>query len=194
MAQSHETEIKLAVADPRALKRKLKTLGFRPIEARRFESNRLFDFSDLRLRRARCLLRLRFESKTCRVTFKGAPIPARGYKVRSEIETYVEDGECLRQTFENLGLREVFRYDKYRTTYGRRRDARRRHPPLVEFDETPIGTYVELEGPPRWIDSVARGLGYSRKDYVAASYAALYFEHCKAQGRSPKDMVFGKRK
>jgi len=194
MAPPRETEIKLAVSDPRAFKRGLKRLGFRRIEARRFESNRLFDFSDLRLRRARCLLRLRLEGESCRVTFKGAPIRARGYKVRSEIETRVEDGECLGRIFESLGLREVFRYEKYRTTYGRRRDAGSAHPPLLEFDETPIGTYVELEGPRRWIDAVAGELGYGRKDYIAASYAALYFEHCKAHGERPKDMVFGRRK
>lgn len=194
MALPRETEIKLAVSDPRAFKRGLKRLGFRRIEARRFENNRLFDFSDLRLRRAHCLLRLRSEGEKCRVTFKGAPIRARGYKVRGEIETRVEDGECLRRIFENLGLREVFRYEKYRTTFGRRRDAVRAHPPLLEFDETPIGTYVELEGPRGWIDAVASKLGFGRKDYITASYAALYFENCKAHGRRPKGMVFRRRK
>lgn len=194
MTLPRETEIKLPVSDPWALKRRLKTLGFRTAVARHFESNRLFDFPDLRLRRARCLLRLRLEGARCVVTFKGAPLRSREYKVRAEVETHVEDGRRLRQVFEGLGLREVFRYDKYRTTSARQRAAGRRRPPVVDFDETPIGTYVELEGPRRWIDAVARELGYGRGDYIAASYAALYFEKCRAEGKRPGNMVFRRAK
>lgn len=110
--------------------------------------------------------------------------------MRAEVETHVEDGRRLRQIFESLGLCEVFRYDKYRTTCVRKRDRGRRRPPVVDFDETPIGTYVEIEGPRRWIDAVARELGYGRGDYIAASYATLYFEKCRAEGKRPGNMVF----
>jgi adenylate cyclase class 2 len=186
MAPPREIEIKLPVRNARALRRRLKELGFRTVEARRLESNRLFDFPDQRLRRARCLLRLRFEGKRCLVTYKGAPRASRVYKVRGEIETRVEDGAGLRKIFESLGLGEGFRYDKYRTTYARRRD----RGPVAEWDETPIGTFLELEGPPRWIDAIAAQLGYSRRDYITASYAALYFEKCRRKGKQPGNMLF----
>lgn len=190
MASPREIEIKLPVRDAPTLRHRLKQLGFRATEPRHFESNRLFDFPDQRLRKARCLLRLRFVGERSLVTFKGAAVPSKTYKVRGEIETRVADGVRLRRIFESLGLRETFRYDKYRTTYARRRDHRAGRSPVAEWDETPIGTFVELEGPRRWIDTTAKQLGYTRKDYVTASYAALYFEKCWREGKKPGQMVF----
>ena len=119
MNASKEIEIKLEVRDPRALKRRLAELGFHRVKARHFESNRLLDFPNLRLRKAQCLLRLRFADGKCLLTFKGAPARSRHYKVRTELETEVENGEGLREILERAGLCEVFRYDKYRTEIGR---------------------------------------------------------------------------
>lgn len=187
-----ETEIKLEVRDPRALKRRLKELGFCRVRARRFERNALFDFADRRLSRSRCLLRLRLVGGTGLVTFKGAPQSARGYKVRREIEAAVGDGDGLRDVFEALGLREVFRYEKYRTDFAERKNVKKSRSPLVLYDETPIGHYLELEGARRSIDRVARALGYHREDYISASYAALYYQTCRDQGKEPANMVFRK--
>ena len=63
---------------------------------------------------------------------------------------------------------------------------------VLDFDETLIGTFVELEGPERWIDEVARRLGYRREDYITATYAALYFEWCRRRGARRGNMVFSK--
>ncbi|MGH9789884.1 MAG: hypothetical protein ACRD5W_01625, partial [Candidatus Acidiferrales bacterium] len=63
----------------------------------------------------------------------------------------------------------------------------------VELDVTPIGCFLELEGPPREIDRAARLLGYARKDYIAANYLALYREHCRRHDRKPGDMLFRRR-
>lgn len=194
MRHGHETEIKLEVLDSPGLKRRLAGLGFRPVGPRHFESNVLFDFPDSRLRKSRCLLRLRQEGDRCLLTFKGAPLESRRYKVRSEIETDVADGNRLREILEGLGLRETFRYEKYRTGFARQGKSGKRNAGMLVFDETPIGNYVELEGPARWIDQVARALEYSRKDYITASYAALYFERCLARNETPGNMVFTKRK
>jgi hypothetical protein len=62
---------------------------------------------------------------------------------------------------------------------------------LIEVDETPIGTFVELEGQAAAIDRSAKELGYSPKDYVLKNYLVLYVEECKRQGVQPKDMLFG---
>jgi adenylate cyclase, class 2 len=194
MTASLETEIKLPVQNALAIRRRLKGLGFSVVRARQFESNRLYDFTDLRLRKSRRLLRLRLEGGKNLVTFKGTPIPSRIYKVRGEIETYVADGRRIHEIFENLGLSEKFRYDKYRTTYVRKRDSARLWPPVVELDETPIGNYLELEGSRRWIDGVARELGYGPKDYITASYAALYFDQCRREGKRPGNMTFSRGK
>lgn len=194
MRRSHETEIKLEVHDPRALKRRLAELSFRPVAARHLESNVLFDFPDLRLRTAQCLLRLRREGERYLLTFKGAPLKSPRYKVRGEIETEVADGNRLREILEGLDLRETFRYEKYRTAYARKGESGKRDAGMLLFDETPIGDYIELEGPAGWIDQVARGLGYARKEYITASYAALYFQRCVARDERPSNMIFAKRK
>ncbi len=50
---------------------------------------------------------------------------------------------------------------------------------LIEVDETPIGTFVELEGPPAAIDRAATELGYSKRDYIVTNYLSLYVEDCR---------------
>lgn len=190
MKQRHETEIKLAVRNSRQIRRRLADLGFRLVRARHFESNYLFDFPNQRLRKARCLLRLRFAEGEGLLTFKGAPAGSRDYKIRPEIETTFDDGHPLREILHNLGLREVFCYEKYRSVYAPRGKRQVKDTPHLLLDETPVGNFLELEGPQRWIDEMARQLGYSRKDYITESYAALYRQKCLREGKKPGDMIF----
>lgn len=189
-----ETEVKLRVPNPEALKRRLAELGFRTVGARQFESNDLYDFPDMRLSKAGCMLRLRFVNDQCVLTFKGAPALSRSYKSRSETETRIEDGERLKEIFDRLQLKEIFRYEKYRTVYRRQDEAGSALSPVLTYDETPVGHFVELEGPKCWIDEVARQLGYQRREYIAASYAALYRRHCQERGEEPGNMVFHSHK
>ncbi len=211
MERKQEIEIKLEVRDPKAVKRRLRELGFRRVKARHFESNRLFDFPDDALGRARCMLRLRRAKGRTIVTFKGAPARSRRYKVRTEIETEVKDSRRLEEILKTAELREVFRYDKYRTEYdlrleggeggGQRGSVRRKLGArgedagrgTVVYDETPIGNYLELEGPKRWIDRVARQLGFGPQDYITLSYAALYYQKRREAGKRRENMVFPTR-
>ena len=188
-----ETEIKLAVGDVKAIRRRFAELGFRPAQARHFESNYLFDFPDQRLRKSRCLLRLRYADEQGLLTFKGAPLVSRNYKIRREIETHVQDGHLLREILLLLGLREVFRYEKFRTVYAPHGKRGVLEAPQVVLDETPIGIFVELEGPQHWIDEAARQLGYSRREYITESYATLYRRWCEASHKKPGNMIFPAR-
>jgi adenylate cyclase class 2 len=190
MSRGSETEIKLEVPNLAALHRRLRQIGFRKVQARHFESNTAFDFPDHRLWKARSLLRLRWADGQWLLTYKCTPLESRGYKVRREIETRVEDGEQVREILEALGLRPAFRYEKYRTTYAVKTRERQAAGPLLVLDETPVGNYLELEGPKRWIDRVAARLGYRREDYVTASYGSLYRQKCGQQGIEPTNMVF----
>jgi adenylate cyclase class 2 len=194
MSHSAETEIKLEVRDLRAVRRRIRELGFWKAQSRHLESNTLYDFDDLRLWKARSLLRLRREGGKWLVTFKGAPLESGDYKVRREIETRVEDGEQLEAIWKALGLRVAFVYEKYRTVYAEEPAARSARGAWLFLDETPIGNYLELEGPKRWIDRVAAKLGYRHEDYITASYASLYREKCRARGERPAHMVFTPRK
>ena len=53
-----------------------------------------------------------------------------------------------------------------------------------------VGVFVELEGNPVWIDSMARRLGFSERDYITDTYARLYLDWCKRRRVKPRDMVF----
>ena len=186
----NEIEIKLPADDAPRLKRRLKELGFRVARRRHFESNLFFDFADARLRNSGSLLRLRFVDGRCTLTFKEATEASKSYKIRLEIETAVEHGEELRQVLKRLGLKETFRYEKYRTIY--RRLGADGVPEVwdLSLDETPIGTYVELEGPKRWINEVAGQLGFKRADYLTEGYVTMYFRQRKASDGASGSMVF----
>ena len=130
-------------------------------------------------------------------------------RAQTELVQVTEERDTAQN--ELAGLREVFRYDKYRTEYapwagrkdtvrpegtvGHRRGPTRRAPErgALVYDETPIGNYLELEGPKPWIDEVAGRLGYERPDYIILSYAALYSRKCREQGNRPANMVFSAR-
>ena len=85
-----------------------------------------------------------------------------------------------------LGLHPTFRYEKFRTTYALPgvRDLK------IELDETPVGTYLELEGPVAGIDRAAHLLGYDRNDYMTDTYGSFYLADCRRRGRKPGDMLF----
>ena len=93
-----------------------------------------------------------------------------------------------------MGLRPWFRYEKYRTTFRMPDSKPWANGLLIELDETPIGTFVELEGPATAIDRAAEELGFSKHDYVLKNYLRLYMEDCRRKGEQPLHMVFPNRK
>jgi adenylate cyclase class 2 len=168
-------------------------MGFVKVHPRHFESNTLYDFPDQRLRSARCLLRVRHARRVWFLTFKGPPAASQQYKSRMEFETRVEDGERLGDILEGLGLERTFRYDKYRAVFAPGTVERGARGALLVLDETPIGNYLELEGPEAWIDRTAARFGYTRDNYITASYGALYRAYCESKRLAPGDMVFKRR-
>ena len=116
------------------------------------------------------------------------------HKVREELELEVTDSAALSRIFEGLGMRGWFRYEKRRTTFRLPSSSTWAKDLLIELDETPIGTFVELEGPPTAIDLAARKLGFSPQDYILENYLALCVEDCRRRGVEPTDMVFGPAK
>jgi adenylate cyclase class 2 len=216
---AHETEIKLHVHDLKALRQRLKRLGAGFVSGgsgRVHEWNELFDTLRQELGKNGQLLRIRKETagkflsnrrgrKEERVllTFK-RPVGAKPgrvrsrprrerHKVREEIELQVANRDAMAEILEGLGLRGWFRYEKFRTTYRLPLSQTWAKGLLIELDETPIGTFIELEGPPKAIDRAAKELGFKKRDYVVTNYLSLYREECRRRGEKPCDMVFGKR-
>jgi adenylate cyclase class 2 len=212
MAQ--ETEIKLRIDDVDAFRRKLQRLGAQPVtgnSGRVHEWNVIFDTPQSELAKRGQLLRIRTETpgvgsahgergnQRVLLTFKrpvehGKEPPAEHHKVREELELEVADAGMLARIFEGLGMRGWFRYEKYRTTYQLSASVDWAKGLLIELDETPIGTFVELEGSPEAIDHGAEELGFSRRDYILMNYLSLYLEDCKRKGTEPRDMLFQEKK
>ena len=208
----NETEIKLKIDDPRAFQRALKRLGARPATSdsiRVREENILFDTADSSLAKAGQLLRIRTELRNPKgkrlagqrvlLTFKRpidestnreAAVFHRSYKVREELELAVTDGATLGRIFSGLGLKGWFRYEKYRSTYKLPAAKAWAKGLLIEFDETPIGIFAELEGPEPAIDRAAAELGFSKRDYIVKNYLLLHLEDCKRRGEPARDMLF----
>jgi adenylate cyclase class 2 len=215
-----ETEIKLKITDVRAFQRALKRIGARPAgpgTSKVHEENVIFDTPQGGLAKHGQLLRIRTETPEAReksktagpkqrvvLTFKQpmaqpgrAGVESASYgshKVREEFEVDVAEAGNLTRIFEALGMRGWFRYEKYRTTFRMPDSKAWAKGLLIELDETPIGTFVELEGPAAAIDRAAGELGFSKQDYVLKNYLVLYMEDCRRKGEQPRHMVFPNRK
>jgi len=179
-----EIEIKFRVSDVAALTTRLQELGLKQITPRTHEMNILFDLPGRPLRAKGDLLRLRKYGDTWLLTHKARPANDDGpHKIRVETETRIEDGEKMEEILTALQFQPVFRYEKFRAEWL----ADQGH---VVIDETPIGNFAEIEGPPDWIDSLARDLGVAQNDYITETYAALFFAW-KRQSKSPaEEMTF----
>jgi adenylate cyclase class 2 len=195
-----EIEIKLRITDRHAIERKILALGAAP-RPRVKEQNTLYDTPNSDLRRRKMLLRLRIETPTTRnarstsrerviLTAKAPPHqpqtnkhPSR-YKIRAEREQLVpESSRQYAKALIALGFRPAFHYDKFRTTF--------RLPNLhLDLDETPAGTFLELEGMPQAIDRAAQALGFSKQAYLRSTYWDLYAADCRRRGITPKNMLF----
>jgi adenylate cyclase, class 2 len=182
MTSDPEVEIKFVVADPKKLLRGLKKIGFRLRTSRTHEMNTLYDFPGQPLRKRGELLRLRKYGTKWTMTHKAKGRPGR-HKSRPETEISVDDGKKAETILVYLGLQPIFRYEKFRAEWS---DGAGH----LVIDETPIGTYAELEGPPRWIDRTAKRLGIAGADYITKTYAQL-FGDWKQGTRSPaEEMTF----
>ncbi len=215
-----ETEIKLKLTDVRAFHRALKRIGARPVgggSRRVHEENVIFDTPQGGLAKHGQLLRIRTETSERRreskaagsnrrvvVTFKQPAARPAGqdsgeaspgpYKVREEIEVEAADPANLTRIFQGLGMSGWFRYEKYRTTFRLPASKLWARGLLIELDETPIGAFVELEGPTQAIDRAAKELGFSKRDYILKNYLVLYIEECRRNGEEPRHMLFPERK
>lgn len=182
MASNKEIEIKFCVADARALVRKLRAVKFRLVTPPTHEMNTLYDLPGQPLRKRGDLLRLRKYGEVWVLTHKSKGKAGR-HKSRVELETKVADGAKMEAILHALGFQPSFRYEKFRAEWSDRQGH-------VVVDETPIGHFGEIEGPPRWIDRTARALGIRRADYLTDTYAGLFFSWKRRTHSPAVEMTF----
>lgn len=178
-----EIEIKFRVADLAALKRKLRAAGFRLVTPRTHEMNTLYDLPGQKLRKKNELLRLRQYGSEWKLTHKQGTKNAR-HSSREELETRVDDGKEMQAILQALGYSPSFRYEKFRAEWAHGKGKN------VVVDETPIGNFCEIEGPPTWIDSTAKTLGVNAADYITKNYATLFAEWKLKTRSSAREMTF----
>lgn len=185
--QASETELKFVVPDQAALRSRALELGFQLQTPRTFESNTLFDTDARTLRAKKQILRLRTYGEHCTLTHKrmvdGASDEGARHKTRVETETLVEDCSALAEVFMQLGFGPVFRYEKYRTEWAESVGH-------LVVDETPIGVWAELEGPPEWIDSMLIQLGVPQEACTTESYGALFLTWKERTGSPAEHLTF----
>lgn len=180
MAGHVESEIKLRMPGPGPAREAVARLGATLSRPRHFEDNLLLDDAGGGLMATGRTLRLRRTDAGGVLTFKGPRRDREGVKSREEIEAELPaaEADALLAVLRKVGFAPVFRYQKYRETY-------RYGEVEIVVDETPIGTFIEIEGRLPQIHAAAAALGRGPADYITDSYASLFLA---SGGRG--DMVF----
>ena len=177
-----EREVKIRFRDPDHARAALASIGAAPLRPRRLQDDTLYDTRDSILRAKRAVVRLRREPDRAYVTFKG-PVQPGTMKMREEQETEVADAEVLRRVLQELGLEAWFRYQKFREEFAA-------PGVVIALDETPVGTYLEIEGSEEGILTVTDALGLSPADFILDSYRGLFLAFVQANNLNVRDMLF----
>ena len=171
MATEIEVKVKVSPEDFRSLGERLERIGARARTPSQTELNVLFDYPDARLRKSGCALRLRAYAGSHLLTFKGRVEKDPLLKKRPEIQTRVSHPEPTSELLTQLGLHPQFFYSKEREiwSWGSSEDE-------VEIclDQTPVGCFLEIEGPEGAIRKAAGLLEVRLQDAVSESYVTLY--------------------
>jgi adenylate cyclase class 2 len=182
MTSNQEIEIKFRITGLRALNQRLKKSRFRLLTPRTHEMNTLYDLPGRPLRRRGDLLRLRQYGPKWTLTHKSKGETGR-HKTRVEYETQVADGREMEAILAALGFVPTFRYEKFRAEWS---DGKGH----VVVDQTPVGDFGEIEGPPEWIDRTAEVLQIAPADYITQSYSELFFQWKRRTRNPAKEMTF----
>jgi adenylate cyclase class 2 len=162
-----EQEIKFMMESPEKARRLLSEAGAALRHERTFEDNLVLDDAERALLKRGILLRLRRYGTRATLTVKRNAAVEGGLKVREERETAVGDFNAARALLAALGYEPVFRYQKHRTNYALMGT-------VASLDETPIGTYLEIEGEPEAVFAAAAALGLYPAHGLTQSYMELF--------------------
>ena len=183
MTISLEKEVKFQIASWQEGERRLMEAGAALMQPRYFERNSLLDFPERRLENRDEALRLRRARNRAWLTYKGAAQGSGPIKQREEYETGLDDAQATEQILRCLGFIEGFQYEKYRAIYAIGQTE-------ISLDEAPMGFYLEIEGSPTEIESVARKMGFRMADAITATYPRLYQMYREQTPQAPEFMVF----
>jgi adenylate cyclase class 2 len=178
-----EIETKFYIRDAARLKDRLESLGAQCVRERLHEHNLRFDKPSGDLSGSFKVLRLRRDRKNL-LTFKAPGESQSEVSEREEIEFEVSDFKAAQMLLEALDFQVIFVYEKFRTIF-------RLNDVELSLDETPLGTFVELEGPDGGaIRRAAESLELSWAQRVTDSYADLFDLAKFSLDLAARDMTF----
>jgi adenylate cyclase class 2 len=175
-----EREVKIRVPSHEPLLPRLNQMGAMHAGQEQ-EINRILDTAAGMLVQRRQILRVR-TTPAGMLTWK-APAPATdesGHKTRHELEVHIAEAEVdtLLQVLEQLGFREVLRYEK-------QRDHWRWRGVQIELDRLVFGRFVEIEGEAAAIDEALRLLDLQQAPRESRSYPELQRLHQQGTSIDP---------
>ena len=179
-----EREVKLRFGSPEEARSAILATSVAPLRGRRLQQDALLDTDNESLQTQESALRLRTDAGKSFLTFKG-PVANGTRKVRDDYETEIGNREVMMHVLEKLGLHIWFRYEKYREEYTAANVT-------VALDETPVGTFIEIEGDEHGILAMTRALGRTPDDFILSSYRRLFVRHREEYGLGT-DMLFRTR-
>jgi adenylate cyclase, class 2 len=180
-----ETELKIPVENLGSVRDRLAASEAQRVHPAEREVNILLDGPGGELAATGRVLRLRRIGDRRRLTLKGPASFDGNVKSREELELEVGDLETLAAIFARLGFQPVLRYEKDRETW-------QIGGVTITLDHTPMGDFVELEGPPARLEDVASELALHVGSAVPGSYPGLWraYRDRHPELELPEDMVF----
>lgn len=183
---NRELEVKFALSSVEDILPHIYSLGAACEQPTQFESNIRWDDSGGTLSKTHQVLRLRNNGGTAVLTYKAENKNDKRLADREEIEMVVINFENTRLILERLGYEIVFIYEKYRSIY-------RLNDTGLFVDHTPIGDFIEIEGPDEEaIRRSAELLGLDWEERISKGYRALFAEWKRRTGFPGRDMIFNK--
>ena len=181
---NHELEVKFSISSVEAILPRIKGLNAQCEQPIQLERNLRWDSAEGTLTKTHQVLRLRDNGGNAMLTYKAENPNDKGLADREEIETSVADFENTRLILERLGYVIVFVYEKYRSIYTLNDTG-------LFVDHTPIGDYIEIEGPDEnSIRNSAELLGLDWESRSDKGYRALFNNWKKQTGYPGRDMIF----
>lgn len=180
-----ESELKIPVTDFEPVRASLRRERAVVVHLMAREINLILDQQNGRLRDAGSLLRLRQHGNRNLLTLKGPVSYDGSIKVREEHETEFSDLPRMIEILQRIGFSVFMRYEKDREEW--------RHGEFsVVLDHTPMGDFVEVEGPPERLERTALLLGLDPATAVRGSYVSLWLEYREMHPEFdlPTNMVF----
>lgn len=178
-----EEEIKLRVPSLAGVRERLVGRGAALVHPRAFEENWIVDDTEESIFGGGRLLRVRLWGEEGLLTFKGRATCEGGVKRRAETQCHIDDPQALLAIFAQLGLTVTRRYQKWREAWSL-------DGVEVVLDETPMGPFVELEGPAAVLRPLAESLELDPVHALAGSYSELWLQWRRTHPEAPADMVF----